>query len=301
MRAGLIAFFLAFREYVLSSRGGLELLLLDDPHELLDEHNRSRMADVIVALAAGTAQPVITTYDRSFAMMVAAEASSKCAFMHQSIHGVNAKTETIALGPAKRQLDEDRLAFEENIDDHEAALRYATTTRTYVETRLRDLFDDPAYPAYASVTMKPSLGDFLNYFRSFVAAPPSALFSHNSVVKFARHAGLASDSQCYAVLNDAHHTPGSISYGRVHAIASHLASIAKGIEEVHRAFREWRSNNQLPKVVANDNEPPLTPVAPSTHRFVIHPNLAAFAGPGTPEGSPSRRLEKPLRDSIFAR
>ncbi|WP_196814930.1 ATP-binding protein [Mesorhizobium sp. L2C067A000] len=292
LRAGLIGFFLAFREHVLSSRGGLELLLLDDPQELLDEHNRGRMADVIVALAAGTAQPIVTTYDRNFAMMVAAEAASKCAFNHRSIHGVNATRETIALGPAKRQLDEDRLEFEKNIDDHSAALRYAATTRTYIETRLRDLFDDPAYPAYTSATMKPSLGDFLNYLRSLVATPPSALFSHGSVVKFARHAGLASDSQCYAVLNDAHHAPGTISYGRVHAVANHFIGIAKGVEEVHRAFREWRSNNQLPQLVANDNGASLTPVAPSAHRFVIHPDLAAFAGPGTPEATQESATEQ---------
>ncbi|GAB1716955.1 MAG: hypothetical protein NTAFB05_19970 [Nitrobacter sp.] len=291
LRAGLIAFFLAFREYVLASRGGLELLLLDDPQELLDEHNRRQLADVIVALAADTAQPVLTTYDRNFAMMVAAEAHSKCAFKHQSIHGVNAKRETIALGPAKRKLDEDRLAFQVKIDDHGAALQYATTTRTYVETRLRDLFDDPAYPAYASATIKPSLGDFLNYLRSLVKTPPSALFSHSSVVRFADHPDLASDSQCYAVLNDAHHTPGTVSYGRVQAVASHLISIAKGIEQVHMAFREWRSNNQLPKVLANDNVAPLTPIAPSTHRFAIHPNLAAFAGPGTPESSQESTTE----------
>ncbi|MBB5753784.1 AAA family ATPase [Prosthecomicrobium pneumaticum] len=285
LRASLIAFFLAFREHVLRVRGGLELLLLDDPQELLDEHNRSRMADVIVELAAGTAQPIITTYDRNFAMMIASEATTKCAFTHQSIHGVNARRDTIALGPARRQLDEDRQAFEQNIDDHPAALRYATTTRTYIETRLRDLFDDPAYPAYASPAMKPTLGDHLNYLRSLVATPPSALFSHASVTKFARHPGLAADSECYAVLNDAHHTPGAVSYGRVTAVASHLRTIASGIEDLHRAFRDWRSNNRLPQAPANDNLLPLTSIAASDRRFVVHPNLAAFSGPGTIEGS----------------
>jgi len=42
LRASLVGFYFAFWEYVLRERGGLKLLLLDDPQELLDEENRER-------------------------------------------------------------------------------------------------------------------------------------------------------------------------------------------------------------------------------------------------------------------
>ena len=59
LRASLLAFFLAFREHVLESNGGLELLVLDDPQDLLDGDNRQRLARSIAQIA-GDAQIVAT-------------------------------------------------------------------------------------------------------------------------------------------------------------------------------------------------------------------------------------------------
>ncbi len=49
LRASLVAFFLAFWEYVLKERGGLTTLILDDPQELLDDENRERLAAALVS------------------------------------------------------------------------------------------------------------------------------------------------------------------------------------------------------------------------------------------------------------
>jgi hypothetical protein len=56
LRASLVAFFLAFWEYVLKERGGLMTLVLDDPQELLDDENRERLAAALVPLVAGPAR-----------------------------------------------------------------------------------------------------------------------------------------------------------------------------------------------------------------------------------------------------
>ena len=51
LRGALFGFFLAFREHVLATRGGLSLLILDDPQELLDHDNRQRLAHGLAAVA----------------------------------------------------------------------------------------------------------------------------------------------------------------------------------------------------------------------------------------------------------
>ena len=48
LRASLVGFFLAYWEYLLHERGGLKILLLDDPQELLDGDNRERLANATV-------------------------------------------------------------------------------------------------------------------------------------------------------------------------------------------------------------------------------------------------------------
>jgi len=44
LRANLLGFYFAFWEHVHKARGGLKLLILDDPQELLDDDNRDRLA-----------------------------------------------------------------------------------------------------------------------------------------------------------------------------------------------------------------------------------------------------------------
>lgn len=72
LRGALLGFFLAFREYVLKKRGGLQMLVLDDPQELLDNDNRERLARGLSGLAT-SAQLLITTHDRKFARCLVAE------------------------------------------------------------------------------------------------------------------------------------------------------------------------------------------------------------------------------------
>ncbi|HUN25087.1 MAG TPA: ATP-binding protein [Steroidobacteraceae bacterium] len=72
LRASLLGFLIAFFEHVLAVRGGLRLVSLDDPQEMLDRENRERLAGALARLAAEGAQLLVTTHDRDFAASVMA-------------------------------------------------------------------------------------------------------------------------------------------------------------------------------------------------------------------------------------
>src|SRR5262249_12568246 len=74
LRASLVGFYFAFCEHVQKARGGLKLLILDDPQELLDDDNRDRLARTLPEIVNVGAQLVLTTHNRLFARMSVAEA-----------------------------------------------------------------------------------------------------------------------------------------------------------------------------------------------------------------------------------
>jgi hypothetical protein len=291
LRASLVGFFFAFRDQVLRERGGLALLILDDPQELLDQHNREKMAMALVQLAGKRTQLLITTHDRRFAEIVAEEGASKRCVDHRSVHPVNAQRDTLELAPSKRQVDEKAEVFEKDQDNHGAAREYANAVRIYLETRLRDLFDDPSYPAYASGTTKPTFGDHLGHLRGLVANKVNELFEHPLVAGFANDPRLQAGSECYRLLNDAHHEPDKITYARVSAVAADLKALRKRAEDMHAAFRDWRWRNKLPLAAANDNPVALKSVTAPAFSCAVCSDLAAFTGTGSPGGSQSEEEE----------
>jgi hypothetical protein len=62
LRASVMGFFLAFWEHVLKQHGGLSLLIMDDPQDLLDDDNRSKLARLLPDLVGEGAQIIVTTY-----------------------------------------------------------------------------------------------------------------------------------------------------------------------------------------------------------------------------------------------
>jgi recombinational DNA repair ATPase RecF len=298
LRSGLIGFFLAFREHVLNARGGLDIVLFDDPQELLDQHNREKMGAALIELASLKSQIIITTYDKRFAQIVVEEGTANAKVSHYSLHAVNAQRNRIEISPARHHVDEKRAHFESNLDDHQAAADYANATRIYLETRLRDLFDDPIYPAYASNSSKPGFGDHLDHLRGLVATPPNDLFRHPLIQGFAKNPALVSSHDCYRVLNDSHHNPSSVSYGRVKAIAAPLRDLSRTVELMHQAFRDWRWRNKLPESVANDNLPALKAIDTKLFKLPICPDLAAFTG-GSMETASQEEPSEVFQSSWF--
>lgn len=111
LRASLMGFFLAFRENVLKNNGGLSLLVLDDPQDLLDQDNRQRLARALVKLANDGALILATTHDRSFARTLVQEGRSSHLVAHRSVHPVNISRATLETALAVEDIDRKRNAF----------------------------------------------------------------------------------------------------------------------------------------------------------------------------------------------
>ncbi len=131
LRGALFGFFLAFREHVLATRGGLSLLILDDPQELLDHDNRQRLAHGLAAVAEAGDQLLVTTHDRRFARLVVAENRMADRVQHLSVHAVNSVHPTLSLSPTIEEVDRRRQAFINNPDSAVAAQDYASDLRVF--------------------------------------------------------------------------------------------------------------------------------------------------------------------------
>ncbi len=275
LRASLVGFYLAYWEHVLKNRGGLQLLILDDPQELLDQDNRRRLAGMLHKLNEVGAQLFIATYDRGFADDVVSALRQHSSVEHLSVHPVNTSRERINLSVAVDELDEKRQTFLQDTDNARAAQDYAGAAREFLEARLRDMFDDPAYPAYSSPVHRPTLGDLVGRLRGLVGSPPVALFKFPAMKAFCNHPGMAQGSECLDVLNTAHHNPSSLSAGAVGRVIQDIQQLTKITEQMHGAFRQWRWREPLEDAIPQ-NAIALESLRPPAFRALIQPDLAAF-------------------------
>ncbi|MGJ5075070.1 ATP-binding protein [Bradyrhizobium oligotrophicum] len=283
LRASLVGFYLAFWEYVQLSTGGLRILLLDDPQELLDDLNRDRLARTFPKLIDIGAQIIVTTHSAAFARISVAEARKEDLVEHRSVHPVNATRRTVSTAPAIEELDRKRDAFEKNKDDATKAQDYVAETRSFVEGRLADFFDDPAYPAFSTTTRAPTLADYVGKLRGLVSGKVNEFFSKKAVKQFSEHPGLKEGSSCLTLLNKAHHADKSkITYSEVVAEVDKLRSLRTEVEVLHEEFRRWKwrdSPATLGTLV------PLKVAICPKFAVEVHPDLAAFTGVPSKGGS----------------
>lgn len=284
LRGALLGFFLAFREHVLAQRGGLATLILDDPQELLDNDNRERLARGLSRLASAGAQMIVTTHDRKFARCLVAEHRDTAE--HLSVHPVNGVRPTLFVAPAIEEVDRKRQAFRDSPDNHVAAQDYAADLRVFLESRLGDLFDDIAHPAYAAGTRALTLIPLMDRLRSLVTGGTGELFTHPTVRRFVDDAALAEGAEARRVLNQSHHDKASITYMDVKAVEADLLRLRTNIEKVHEQFRLHRWREPLAPVDASgSNVVVLRPIAKPTFAVPICPDIAAFVGPAPGGGS----------------
>jgi hypothetical protein len=289
LRASLIGFFLAFWEHVLKTRGGLTLLLLDDPQELLDGDNRQRLAGMLPKLVHEGAQIIATSYDRSFTTNAVLEARAKSSIDHLSVHPVNAQRNRLETAPSKDKLDDKRNTFYQDRDNAANGQEYVGEVREFVEARMRDLFDDPVYPAYAATAKKRTFSDHVNHLRRLTKEVPVALFKHSAVTDFVNCPALAQGASCLHVINTAHHDKPSLSAGDIDAVSTDLEKVCQLAEAMHSAFRHWRWNEPLQE--APDHVVRLKPVAKPSFSAAIHPDLAAFTKTSADEGTQDVPIE----------
>ena len=275
LRASLVGFFFAFWEYVLKDRGGLKLLLLDDPQELLDEENRERLAHAFSYLLKAEAQLVITTSDRRFASLVATQTRKTTAIDHRSIHPVTPTRPLVQTAPAVMNIQRRQKTYEADINNEVEAREYASESRIFIEMRLGDLFDDAAYPAWSVSNFSPTLTDHLNRLRGLVKTPPSELFRSSPLRRLAADQALADGAATLALLNKAHHQyKHQIRPQEVATAAEDLIRLRKAAEKAHEECRRWRRREKA-EVTGADVIALDTIVRPRI-KVLVHPDLAAF-------------------------
>lgn len=291
LRASLFGFFLAFREHVLKSSGGLSLLVLDDPQDLLDVENRQRLSNTLAKLAAGHAQIFATTHDRQFARTLVAEARGKDLIEHRAIHPVHAGRATLETSLAKEDLDRKREEFLKHVDSAPHAQDYANEARIYLETRLGDLFDDPAYPAYSAAIKPPTLNPLFDRLRGLVSGKANDLFISPVLAKFCADKAMISGAEPRRILNESHHNKTGISYADVQRVDADLKRLRIGIEEVHEEFRRYRLREKLTEAQPS-NVVALRPAQVPRREIPLCQDIAAFTRHMPSGGSQTEDCER---------
>ncbi|SCW96517.1 MULTISPECIES: AAA family ATPase [unclassified Pseudomonas] len=276
LRASLLGFYLAYWQYMLSERGGLQLLLLDDPQELLDGDNRDRLAEATYEIYKANAQLIITTHDTRFALAVARRLQGKpVAFNHQYVHPATASRGTIFLTPSVTRVQAAFDQFKALPDDARAAQDYLAECRIFLEGRMGDLFDDRAYPAAATASFAPTLSDHLGRLRGLIKNPPNELFKSPVIRGFINDHALNDGSPTLGLLNKSHHRDKErIRPQDVSAIKENLERLRKGVERAHEEFRTF--NRREPLAIPSTNLAALCPAEVPEFRVFIRASLKAF-------------------------
>ena len=293
LRGALLGFFLAFREHVLATRGGLSLLLLDDPQDLLDHDNRQRLAHGLAAVAAAGAQLFVTTHDRRFARSLVAENRAADRVQHLSVHAVNFVHPTLSLSPTIEEVDRRRQAFVGSPDSASDAQNYASDMRVFIEARLGDLFDDLTEPAHATSTQALTLFPLLDRLRGLITNGSGELFTNPVLKRFVNDAGLAEGASPRRVLNTSHHDKASITYMDVKEVERDFVRLRTGVEKVHEQFRLHRWREPLASTdVSSTNVASLPTVRRPSFSVSVCPDIAAFAGSMPTGGSQDTATEQ---------
>ncbi|UPJ69118.1 hypothetical protein [Bradyrhizobium sp. 191] len=276
LRASLMGFYLAFWEHVLNTRGGLSLLVFDDPQELLDHDNKQKLARLLPELVQQGGQLFVATYDRHFARAAVAAAREHADVEHRSVHPVNPSRRRLETAQAVEELDRKRISYEQDKDNASLAQDYANEVRVFLEARLADLFDDPAYPAYGFPSNSPTFSDYLGRLRGLVSTPPNALFKAPATKEFAACRALSQGADCLRILNTSHHDRASLSAGDVFSVVNDLIAVRKLAERMHSEFRHWRWHEPIQAQSVPTNVVPFNPSTVRPFRVPTYPDLAAF-------------------------
>lgn len=277
LRASLVGFFLAYWEYMLEKRGGLKILLLDDPQELLDVDNREKLADSIKSLHAANAQLILTTHDGKFAASVARRAhGTKVELNHQYVHPATAKTDgRIHLTPSVTQVQLAHDAYVDDYDDAANAQHYVSECRVFIEGRMGDIFDDAAFPTASTHTFAPTFADHLNRLRGLMRNGSNELFKSSVFTAFCNDPALKDKAPALELLNKVHHSSKlTVRPAEVKPVVADLERVRRLIESLHQEFRLFCRREPLSPPLAKPVA--IQPVAVPTFRVLIQPSLAAF-------------------------
>jgi hypothetical protein len=276
LRASLVAFFLSFWEYVLKERGGLTTLVLDDPQELLDDENRERLAAAFAPLVAAGAQLIVTSYDPRFCTRVS-RLPIPGGVEHFEVHPATRQQQVVRTTPPLPVIEKRRARFDADRNEEESAREFADGCRVFIESKLGDMFDDPAHAAWAIANPDPTLATFIQRLRPLAKSGPQGMFGAHVFRHFVDHPALADGSPVIVLMNKAHHgRRQEIRAAEVALCADDLSELLKLVEQMYEECYRWRRRDAPEPRVAAEVPAALTPMANPAFAVVICPDLAAF-------------------------
>jgi hypothetical protein len=221
------------------------------------------------------------------------------AVRHRSVHPANTTSEpTLRTPPALAEIEHKRRRFEADGSVAGLAQDYVAELRVYLEARLAELVDSPAYTA-PTINGRPTLGNHLGSLRR-LAKGRAGMYAGPLVKALCDHRDLSDDSDCLALLNKAHHAEKHlITPGEVAASGERLAAVRKAVEAAHEEQRRWRMRE--PEAAAGPAKVVLFPrVAPPRFKVPVLPDLAASTDGAGGAGSQDGAEDQPFRGEWFA-
>ncbi len=302
LRASLVAFFLAFWEYVLKERGGLTTLVLDDPQELLDDENRERLAAALAPLLAARAQLIVTSYDPRFCAHVS-RLPIPGGVEHLEVHPATRQQPVVRTTPPLPVIEERKTRFDADRNAEEPAREFADGCRVFFEAKLGNMFDDPAHAAWAIANPDPTLATFIQRLRPLVKSSPHGMFSAHVFRRFADHPALADGSPVIVLMNKAHHgRRQEIRAADVAQCADELSELLELVEQMYEECYRWRRRDTPKDQTATEAPAALTSKPHPALNVLVCPDLAAFTqhAPVGESQEPPERLDPHLLDSTVA-
>ena len=276
LRASLVAFFLAFWEYVLKERGGLTTLVLDDPQELLDDENRERLAAALAPLVGDGAQLIVTSYDPRFCARVS-RLPIPGGIEHLEVNPATRQQPLIRTTPSLPAIEQKKAQFEADRNAEEPAREFADGCRVFFEAKIGDMFDDPAHAAWTIANPDPTLATFMQRLRPLVKAGPQTMFSAHVFRRFVEHSALADGSPVIVLMNKAHHgRRQEIRPAEVAQCADYLSELLELVEQMYEECYRWRRRDPPKDRSAIEAPPALTPILHPALNIAVYPDLAAF-------------------------
>jgi hypothetical protein len=299
LRASLVAFFLAFWEYVLKERGGLMTLLLDDPQELLDDENRERLAEAFGPLATTNAQLIVTSYDPRFCAHIS-RLPLPGGVEHLEVHPATRQQPVVRTTITLPEIRRRKAKYEADRNAEEPARDFADSCRVFFEAKLGDMFDDPAHAAWAISNPHPTFDSFIQRLRPLVRTAPEGMFSAHVFRHFIDHPALTDGSHVRVLMNNAHHgRRQEIRAADVAQCVTALNDLLELVEQMYEECYRWRRRDASKDQLAAQVLPALVPMSHSVLNILVCPDLAAFtqrAPSGESQESPER-LDPRLLDN----
>lgn len=299
LRASIFAFFLAFWFHVLKEHGGLRLLLLDDPQELLDNENRDNLAQAIPEMVDAGGQLIITSYDIPFSKSCANVMRKKTGLDHKSIHPISRNKDVITLSPSILDVQRLRKICEGDANNEGAAQDYASEVRVYLECCLGDFFNNSIHPASAETTTSlPTLFTFIDKIKGRIPDTTNELYKGRNLRSLVSNSAFSEGNPTRSLLGKAHHQDKrTITANEVYERRDDLKKIMELASLTHEDFRSWAKREPLPPTV-NNKIINLTPISVANMNVELYPDIAAMSSIGDGLGSQDIETET-LNESWF--